>query len=116
MSYIIKESQPSDVDLINNFNKELEDNKIIFRLPNPNTKTLKENSLINARNFILTEDQVSVRAGYSLKSQLFKVNKDLMKIGFYYNPVTAGIYNKKHNICGLLLLIDAQKKYSNLFM
>ena len=37
------------------------------------------------------------------------------QIGYYYNPVTAGLFNKKHNICGVLLLHDAQKKNTSLF-
>ena len=45
----------------------------------------------------------------------FKVNNDLVQLGYYYNPVTAGLFNKKYNICGILLLNDANKKKSDLF-
>ena len=67
------------------------------------------------RKFILTENETTVRAGYTMKCQWFKVNDTLIQIGCCYNPVTAGLFNKKYNICGILLLHDAQKKNTNLF-
>jgi hypothetical protein len=50
-----------------------------------------------------------------LKCQWFKVNNALLQIGFYYRPVSAGLFNKKYNICGVLLVNDAQKRYPNIF-
>ena len=76
-------------------------------------KERKENDFIFERKFILTENKIKVRAGYTLKSQWFKINDDLLQIGYYYNPITAGLFNKKYNICGVLLLQDAQTKYKN---
>ena len=49
-----------------------------------------------------------------MKCQWFKVDDQLLQIGYYYQPVSAGLYNKKYNICGLMLLDDAQKKYPDL--
>ena len=86
-----------------------------FKLNSTFLKERKENDFIFERKFILTENKIKVRAGYTLKSQWFKVNDDLLQIGYYYNPITAGLFNKKYNICGVLLLQDAQTKYKNLF-
>tara|TARA_Y100000590_G_scaffold225618_1_gene255036 strand:- start:6582 stop:7682 length:1101 start_codon:yes stop_codon:yes gene_type:complete len=115
MSFLIKESDENDKNLVELFNKELKENKINFSLPLPEKKQLEKSNLINTSNFILIEDKSAVRAGYSLKVQLFKINDNLVKIGFYYNPVAAGLFNKKYNICGLLLINDAQKKFQKLF-
>ena len=115
MSYLIRESTNIDKDLIDNFNKKLENLGIIFRLPIPTEKKVNTNDFIFENKFILTENKNLVVAGYTLKSQLFKLKNDLLKIGYYYNPVTAGLFNKKYNICGVMLLKDAQKKNPNLF-
>lgn len=115
MSYSIRESNPEDKNLIHNFNKELEDNGINFRLPIPNSKSLHAEDFIFERKFILTENKTVVRAGYTLKYQWFKVNDTLLQTGSCHNPITAGLFNKKYNICGVLLLHDAQKKNPNLF-
>ena len=44
-----------------------------------------------------------------------KVNDEIIQLGYYYNPVTAGLFNKKYNVCGVLLLNDANKKKRDLF-
>ena len=115
MTYLIRESDQDDKHLIHNFNNELEGHGIDFRLPAPDLKPLHAKDFIFERKFILIENKTIVRAGYTLKNQWFKVNDDLLQIGYYYNPVTAGLFNKKYNICGILLLNDAQKKNKNLF-
>ena len=115
MTYFIKESNQDNTNLINNFNKDLEDHKISFRLPVPINSHSRTDDFINERSFILTENKTVVRAGYSLKCQWFKVNDTLLQIGNYYRPVSAGLFNKKYNICGVLLVNDAQKRYPNIF-
>ena len=115
MPYLIRESNQDDKDLINDFNKELEIHKFSFKLAIPVFKGSHTDDFIFERKFILTENKNLVRAGYTLKSQWFKVNDTLLQIGYYYNPVTAGLFNKKYNICGVLLLSDAQKKHPNFF-
>ena len=115
MTYFIKESNQDNTDLIHVFNKDLEDHKISFRLPVPTSRYSRTNDFIQERNFILTENKTTVRAGYTLKSQWFKVNDALLQIGYYYCPVSAGLFNKKYNICGVLLVNDAQKRYPNIF-
>ena len=115
MTYSIRESNQDDKDLIYGFNKELEDHGISFRLPIPDPRSLHTEDFIFERKFILTENKTTVRAGYTLKYQWFKVNEALIQIGSCHNPVTAGLFNKKYNICGVLLLHDAQKKNTNLF-
>jgi len=115
MDYLIRESNQDDKDKIHDFNKELENNGINYSLTSSFQKELKESDFIFERKFILTENKIKVIGGYTLKSQWFKINDDLFQIGYYYNPVTAGLFNKKYNICGVLLLHDAQKKYENLF-
>ena len=115
MTYSIRESNQDDKNLIHDFNKELEDHGINFRLPVSASRSLNKEDFIFERKFILTENKTIVRAGYTLKYQWFKVNDELLQIGYYYNPVTAGLFNKKYNICGVLLLHDAQKKNTDLF-
>ena len=110
MNYLIRESNQEDKDLIYNFNKELENHHINFRLTLPVHKQSRIDNFIFERKFILTENKNIIRAGYTLKSQWFKINDSLSQIGYYYNPITAGLFNKKYNICGVLLLQDAQKK------
>jgi len=115
MTYLIRESNKDDKNLIHDFNKELKDHGISFRLPVPTSKQLYAEDFIIERKYILTENKSIIKAGYTLKCQWFKLNNNLLQIGYYYNPVTAGLFNKKYNICGVLLLHDAQKKYANLF-
>jgi len=115
MAYFIKESNQDNADLIHDFNKNLENHKINFRLPIPTSEHSRTNDFIYERNFILTENKTTVRAGYTLKSQWFKVDDALLQIGYYYRPVSAGLFNKKYNICGVLLVNDAQKRYPNIF-
>ena len=115
MTYLIRESDQGDKKLVRDFNIELGDHGFDFRLPIPIHKSLHTEDFIYERKFILVENKSAVRAGYTLKSQWFKVNDDLLQIGYYYNPVTAGLFNKKYNICGVLLLHDAQKKNTSLF-
>ena len=115
MTYFIKESNQDNAGLIHVFNKDLEDHKISFRLPVPTSGYSRTNDFIQERNFILTENKTTVRAGYTLKSQWFKVNDSLLQIGYYYRPVSAGLFNKKYNICGVLLVNDALKRYPNIF-
>jgi len=114
MTYLIRESTSNDKKLISDFNKELESQGFSIRLPIPHSEN-QNNNLVFQNSYILTENKNAVRAGYTLKTQLFKVNNELMQIGYYYRPVSAGLYNKKYNICGILLLNDAQKKTPNLF-
>ena len=115
MAYLIRESTQEDKDLIFDFNKELQDHRINFRLKKPTQQNYNSDDLIYEREFVLTENKKNVKAGYTLKSQSFKINNEISQIGYYYNPVTAGLYDKKYNICGVLLLNDALKKYPNLF-
>ena len=110
MAYFIKESSYSDKNLIENFNNELNNHGYKFKLPLPTNEKNQNDDFIFENNYILVEDDKAVRAGYTLKNQWFKINKSVHQIAYYYNPVTAGLFNKKYNICGLLLLIDAQKK------
>ena len=114
MTYLIRESNDNDKKIINDFNKELENQGFNISLPISHSEK-PNNNLIFQNSYILTENKIIVRAGYTLKTQLFKVNDELMQIGYYYRPVSAGLYNKKYNICGILLLNDAQKKNPNLF-
>jgi len=115
MQYLIRENDPKDKDLIENFNDELKSHGFNFNLPQHDKKLSNENNFIFERRFILTENNNTIRAGYNLKYQWFKINDDLVQLGYYYNPVTAGLFNKKYNICGILLLNDANKKKSDLF-
>ena len=110
MQYLIRESDPKDKDLIENFNNELKNHGFNFNLPQYDKKLSNENNFIFERRFVLTENNNKIRAGYNLKYQWFKINDDLVQLGYYYNPVTAGLFNKKYNICGILLLNDANKK------
>ena len=109
MTYLIRESNQNDKNLINDFNKELENQGFNIRLPTPHSENLNINNLIFQNSFILIENKITVRAGYTLKSQWFKVNDKLLQVGYYYRPVSAGLFNKKYNICGVLLLNNAQK-------
>ena len=115
MAYLIRKSNYNDNNIIQNFNKELENHGINFSLPVPVSENLNTNNFILKNSFILIENKITVRAGYTLKCQWFKVKDKLLQIGYYYRPVSAGLYNKKYNICGVMLLNDAQKKYPNLF-
>ena len=115
MAYFIKESNQDNADLTHNFNKDLEYHKISFRLPVPSSRHARTDDFIHERNFILTENKNIVRAGYTLKSQWFKVNDTVLQIGYYYRPVSAGLFNKRYNICGVLLVNDAQKRYPSIF-
>ena len=115
MSYFIRESNQEDKNLIEKFNKELENHGFTFKLPIPDYKSIKTDEFIFENKFILTENEEKIRAGYTLKNQWFKINNEIRQIGYYYNPITAGLFNKKYNICGLMLLNDAEKKRSNLF-
>ena len=115
MQYLIRENNSKDKNLIDNFNKELHSHGFSFNLPQHNEKLSNKNNFIFERRFILTENNNIIRAGYNLKYQWFKVNEELLQLGYYYNPVTAGLFNKKYNICGILLLNDANKKKSDLF-
>ena len=114
MSFSIKQIDENDKKIIQDFNNELKVNGYNFAIPDKNDK-LTSKDFILKKNFILTENNNLVRAGYTLKQQWFKINDDILKIGYYYNPITAGLFNKKYNICGLLLLSDAIKKNSYLF-
>ena len=115
MAYFIEESNQGNVDLIHDFNKDLEDHKISFRLPVPTSRYSRGDDFIHERSFVLTENKTTIRAGYTLKCQWFKVNDTLLQIGYYYRPVSAGLFNKKFNVCGVLLVNDAQKRYPNIF-
>ena len=115
MSYFVKESNYNDKNLIENFNNELNNNGFKFKLPFPSNEKNQTNSFIFENKYILIEDGKTVRGGYTLKNQWFKINESVHQIAYYYNPVTAGLFNKKYNICGLLLLNDAHKKNLNLF-
>ena len=115
MQYLIRENNPEDKDSIDSFNEELNSHGFNFNLPQHNKELSNENNFIFERRFVLTENNNIVRAGYNLKYQWFKVNNDLIQLGYYYNPVTAGLFNKKYNVCGILLLNDANKKKSDLF-
>ena len=115
MAYFIKESDQDNADLIHDFNKDLEDHRISFRLPVPINGHSRKDGFIYERSFILTENKTVVRAGYSLKCQWFKINDTLLQIGNYNRPISAGLFNKKYNICGVLLVNDAQKRYPNIF-
>ena len=115
MQYLIRESNRNDKNLIRDFNKELEGHGFNFKLPAPTSKELYTDNFIIERKFILTENITIVRAGYTLKSQWFKINDNFTQIGCCYNPITAGLFNKKYNICGILLIHDAQKKNPDLF-
>ncbi len=115
MTYFVKESDHKDAKIISDFNEDLKNHEINFKLPLSDTKNLNTDDFISINNFILLDDKTKVRAGYTLKSQWFKINNEILQIGYYYNPVSAGLYNKKYNFCGLMLLNDAQKKNKNLF-
>ncbi len=115
MQYLIRENNSEDKDLIDNFNKELNNHGFNFNLPQYNESLSNENNFIFERRFILTENSNVIRAGYNLKYQWFKVNDEIIQLGYYYNPVTAGLFNKKYNVCGILLLNDANKKKHDLF-
>ena len=114
MVFSIREINNKDKELIQNFNNELKVNGYSFKLPFSDKVASKKDFIVN-KHFILTENNNLVKAGYTLKQQWFKINADVVKVGYYYNPITAGLFNKKYNICGLLLLNDAEKKNSNLF-
>ena len=115
MEYSIRENNFGDKDLIDNFNKELNSHGFNFNLPQYNKELSNENNFIFERRYILTENNNAIKAGYNLKYQWFKVNDNLVQLGYYYNPITAGLFNKKYNICGILLLNDANKKKRDLF-
>ena len=115
MAYLIRKSNQNDANIIYNFNKELDNHGFDFGLPVPISEKINTNNFILKNSFILIENKITVRAGYTLKCQWFKVDDQLLQIGYYYQPVSAGLYNKKYNICGLMLLDDAQKKYPDLF-
>ena len=114
MGFSIKETSSNDKNIIKDFNNELKLNGYNFKIPFSNDN-LSNNDFILKKNFILIENNNLVRGGYTLKQQWFKINDDILKIGYYYNPTTAGLFNKRYNICGLTLLNDAVKKNSYLF-
>ena len=115
MSYILRESELKDKNLISDLNEELKKNEILFQIPLPRDNESNKNDFIYMQNFVLFENENSIKGAYSLKNQLFKINNSLLRIGFYANPVSAGLFNKKYNICGVLLLNDANKRSPNIF-
>ncbi len=114
MDYSIRENNSEDKELIKRFNEELSNHGFNFNLPQHNKELSNEKNFIFERRYVLTENN-TIRAGYNLKYQWFQVNDDLVQLGYYYNPITAGLFNKKYNICGILLLNDANKKKNYLF-
>ena len=56
MQYLIRENSPEDKDLIDNFNKELNNHGFNFNLPQYNEKISSESNFIFERRFILTEN------------------------------------------------------------
>ena len=50
MTYFIKESNQDNVDLIRDFNKDLEDHKISFRLPVPSSRHSRTDNFIYEPN------------------------------------------------------------------
>ena len=61
MQYLIRENDPKDKDLIENFNKELKSHGFNFNLPQHDEKLSNENNFIFERRFILTENNNTVR-------------------------------------------------------
>ena len=55
-------------------NEDLKNHDINFKLPLSDTKNLNTDDFISINNFILLDDKTKVRAGYTLKSQWFKIN------------------------------------------
>ena len=94
--YFGKEARIIGVDLHPNA-KELEKHGFNFFLPIPDPKIVNTNDFILKNNLILIENDITVRAGYTLKSQWFQVNDELLQIGYYYQPVSAALFNKKYN-------------------
>ena len=80
MSYLIRESNKKDSVLIEEFNKDLENKGFPFKLPKSNSEVGQIKDIISERKFVLIENEVKVRAGYTLKSQWFKINNSSSKI------------------------------------
>ena len=73
MHYLIRENNPGDQDLIESFNKELNNHGFNFNLPQHDKELSNKNNFIFEQRFILTENNKIIRAGYNLKHQWFKI-------------------------------------------
>ena len=69
MQYLIRENNPGDKDLIEDFNKELNSHGFNFNLPQYNKELSNKDNFIFERRYILTENNNTIRAGYNLKYQ-----------------------------------------------
>jgi len=90
------------------FSYTLSDNIHSTWLPNTHEREVFE-------DYYLAMDSEQVRGGYTLKKQVFYISNKEKTIGYYYNPISEGLIDKKYNLVGVQLLFDALKKSPALF-
>ncbi len=65
--------------------------------------------------FLAVQNDSTVRGGYILKHQTFSFSGEIISIGNYQLPLSEGIVDKRYNIIGIQLLMDALKRQPLLF-
>ncbi|HEX5431827.1 MAG TPA: hypothetical protein VFW83_07670, partial [Bryobacteraceae bacterium] len=112
--------RPYTEDLVRpvaDFNRRVRPAKTSFLIPEtpvPSWLPKRKGQSIYQEYFLAIENG-SVRGGYTLKRQDFSFGGRILSIGFYQNPISEGIADKRYLLVGANLLNDALRREPLLF-
>lgn len=118
MAIEIKEYTPDLIPYVREFNLRLKARGVDIAFPETNVLAWLPkvgDRKIFREPFLAIENENIVRGAYILKNQEFYVKGNLCKLGNLQLPLSEGIIDKKYNMLGMQLLIDAQKREPRLF-
>jgi hypothetical protein len=116
----LREYATHDLDAVVAFNQRLSTGSIKYQFPvDSHYGSANDTALNNCDNIYkkryLAVDGIAVRGGYNLKCQTYLLNGIVRPCSFYQLPLSEGLIDKKYNMLGLSLLLDALKRQPFLF-
>lgn len=116
----LREYATPDIDAVVAFNQRLSTGGVKYQFPVDyhygsanDTEPNKCDNIYKKR--YLAVDGIAVRGGYNLKCQTYLLNRIVQPCSSYQLPLSEGLIDKKYNMLGLSLLLDALKRQPFLF-
>ena len=95
------------------FNRRLGDIEVPFRIPET-ADFRREHDRLYRESFLAVESG-RVRGGYTLKHQDFSFAGRILSVGFYQNPISEGVVDKRYVLVGAKLVSDATRRQPLLY-
>jgi hypothetical protein len=110
--------QPEMVESVRAFNRRLRSAGVSYQFPEDSTPAWlprRPGARAFQEYYVAADDAGTIRGGYILKWQDFRISRQTVPVGYVHLPLSEGLIDRKYSALGAQLIIHACKQAPRLF-